>query len=65
MRSVSIEFIAFVTACVMAVTAGILGDLRTAQRNQLRAEAVERGYAEWYAEEPGEQPTQWRWKERE
>lgn len=33
------------------------------QLNAMKAEAVKRGHAEWYATTEGRQPTQWRWKE--
>lgn len=29
----------------------------------MRTEAVMRGYAEWYSEKEGQQPNKWRWKE--
>ena len=29
---------------------------------KIMREAVEKGYAEWYSQEPSNRPTEWRWK---
>ena len=39
-----------------------LDQMETTNKN-LKTEAVTKGYAEWYSENPGEAPTSWRWKE--
>lgn len=43
---------------VMAVVALFIG---VNQRDKMKQEAVERGYAEWVVDSKGE--TKWRWKE--
>lgn len=51
-------FFIIVSICVT------IGGIFTERQNKLlKAKAVEKGYAEWYSEEPGQTPVYWRWKE--
>ncbi len=52
-------FEVFMTACVISLIMVIF--LLETQWNELRTEAVKRGFAEWVVDEKGD--TTWKWKE--
>lgn len=55
-------FIYLFGAGLMLSAGAIIGaSVMNKQVNQLRVEAVQKGYAEWVGED-GRQPSMWRWK---
>lgn len=57
------ELCLFLLCATLMISAGfIIGAcIMEGQTNRLKAEAVQKGYAEWFGDE-GEMPNQWRWK---
>lgn len=51
---------AFIVLTTLVLTVGLI--VQTTRLANVRREAVELGYAEWYTEEAGGIPDQWRWK---
>ena len=57
MNKLAAEWI--MTICVISLAACVF--LATRQRDELKSEAVKRGFAEWVVDAKGE--TTWQWKE--
>lgn len=57
------ELCLFLLCASLMISAGFIigAAAMSKQANQLKVEAVQKGYAEWFGDE-GKMPNQWRWK---